>query len=243
MDNFTGVISDLGGPTANLYRTSCKVGSCRKHDCLYPRLCPNLQVDEQAFLNLLRDVSKLAGVNHVFISSGLRMELLLKTPRLLQEIIRSHTPGAMKIAPEHTEEEVLTLMHKESHQQLIDFLHQCRQVAAGIGKKIIFTPYLISSHPGCTARDTEAMTGKLAALDLQVKQFQDFTPTPGTLSTAMYVTGLHRDSNQPIPVARNRSERKEQRGLLERQMPGSGLRGKQMAATRNDSRKRGDKKS
>ena len=242
MDNFTGVISDLGGPTANLYRTGCKVGSCRKHDCLYPRLCPNLQVDEGTFLNLLRDVSKLAGVNHVFISSGLRMELLLKTPRLLQEIIRSHTPGAMKIAPEHTEEEVLTLMHKESHQQLIDFLHQCRQVAAGIGKKIIFTPYLISSHPGCTARDTEVMTRKLAALDLQVKQFQDFTPTPGTLSTAMYVTGLHRDSNQPIPVARNRSERKEQRGLLERQMPGSGLRGKQMAATRKDSRKRGDKK-
>jgi len=234
MDNFTGVISDLGGPTANLYRTSCKVGSCRKHDCLYPKICPNLQVDEETFLNLLRDISKMAGVNHVFISSGLRMELLLKTPRLLQEIIRSHTPGAMKIAPEHTEDEVLTLMHKESHQQLIDFLHQCRQVAAGIGKKIIFTPYLISSHPGCTAKDTEAMTGKLRALDLPVKQFQDFTPTPGTLSTAMYVTGLHRDTNKPIPVARNKSERKEQRGLLEKQMQRTGQRGKQTAASKKD---------
>ncbi len=242
MDNFTGTISDLGGPTANLYRTGCKVGSCRKHDCLYPKICPNLQVDEGSFLNLLRDISGIEGVKHVYISSGLRMELLLKTPRLLQEIIRSHTPGAMKIAPEHTEGEVLTLMHKESHQQLIDFLHYCRQVAAGIGKKIIFTPYMISSHPGCTARDTEAMTGKLRALDLQVKQFQDFTPTPGTLSTAMYVTGLHRDSNKPISVARNRSERKEQRGLLERQMPGSGQRRKQTAATRSDSRKRGNKK-
>jgi len=242
MDNFTGVISDLGGPTANLYRTSCKVGSCRKHDCLYPKICPNLQVDEETFLNLLHDISKTAGVNHVFISSGLRMELLLKTPRLLQEIIRSHTPGAMKIAPEHTEGEVLTLMHKESHQQLIDFLHQCRQVAAGIGKKIIFTPYLISSHPGCTARDTEAMTRKLRALDLPVKQFQDFTPTPGTLSTAMYVTGLHRDTNKPIPVARNQSERKEQRGLLERQMQGVGQRGKQTATTRKDSLPRRSKK-
>jgi uncharacterized radical SAM protein YgiQ len=237
MDNFTGVISDLGGPTANLYRTSCKVGSCRKHDCLYPKICPNLQVDEETFLNLLQDISKIAGVNHVFISSGLRMELLLKTPRLLQEIIRSHTPGAMKIAPEHTEEEVLTLMHKESHQQLIDFLHQCRQVAAGIGKKIIFTPYLISSHPGCTARDTEAMTRKLRALDLQVKQFQDFTPTPGTLSTAMYVTGLHRDSNKPIPVARNQSERKEQRGLLERQMQGPAQRRKEQVGIGKESRK------
>ena len=242
MDNFTGVISDLGGPTANLYRTSCKVGSCRKHDCLYPKICPNLQVKEQAFLNLLRDISKIAGVNHVFVSSGLRMELLLKTPRLLQEIIRSHTPGAMKIAPEHTEEEVLTLMHKESHQQLIDFLHHCRLVAAGIGKKIIFTPYLISSHPGCTAKDTEAMTRKLRALDLQVKQFQDFTPTPGTLSTAMYVTGLHRDTGQPILVARNQSERKEQRGLLERQMRGAEQRGKPTAVIRKDPGKRRDKK-
>ena len=242
MDNFTGVISDLGGPTANLYGTGCKVGSCRKHDCLYPKVCPNLQVDEETFLKLLRDISSMVGINHVFISSGLRMELLLKTPRLLQEIIRSHTPGAMKIAPEHTEEKVLTLMHKESHQQLIDFLHQCRQMAAGMGKKIIFTPYLIASHPGCTARDTEAMTSKLRALDLHVKQFQDFTPTPGTLSTAMYVTGLHRDTNQPIPVARNQSERKEQRGMLERQMVRPEQRGKQPVATRNDSLKRGGKK-
>ena len=242
MDNFTGVISDLGGPTANLYRTSCKVGSCRKHDCLYPKICPNLQVDEETFLKLLQDISKLAGVNHVFISSGLRMELLLKTPRLLQEIIRSHTPGAMKIAPEHTEEKVLTLMHKESHQQLLDFLHHCRQVAAGIGKKIIFTPYMISSHPGCTAKDTEAMTGKLRALDLQVKQFQDFTPTPGTLSTAMYVTGLHRDTGQPIPVARNQSERKEQRGLLERQMHGPGQYRKKMAVPGKNLAKKGSRK-
>ncbi len=242
MDNFTGVISDLGGPTANLYGTSCKVGSCRRHDCLYPKICPNLQVDEQTFLNLLRDVAGIAGINHVFISSGLRMELLLKTPRLLQEIIRCHTPGAMKIAPEHTEEKVLALMHKESHQQLIDFLQQCRQVAAGLGKKIIFTPYLIASHPGCTARDTEAMAGKLAALDLQVKQFQDFTPTPGTLSTAMYVTGLHRDSNKPIAVVRNQSGRMEQRGLLERQMRGADQRRKQPATTRNTPRPSGKKK-
>jgi radical SAM superfamily enzyme YgiQ (UPF0313 family) len=149
------------------------------------------------------------------------MELLLKTPRLLLEIISRHTPGALKIAPEHTEDKVLTLMHKESHQQLIDFLHHCRQMAAGLGKKIIFTPYMISSHPGRTVRDTEAMTRKLRALDLQVNQFQDFTPTPGTLSTAMYVTGLHRDTDQPIPVARNQSERKEQRSLLEQQMGGS----------------------
>ncbi len=223
MDNFTGVISDLGGPTANLYQTSCAVGSCRKHDCLYPRICPNLQVNEEIFLKLLKDISMIAGVNHVFISSGLRMELLLKTPKLLREIIRSHTPGAMKIAPEHTEEKVLTLMHKESHQQLIDFLAHCRKEAAALGKKILFTPYVIASHPGCTTQDTEAMIRKLKALDLPVKQFQDFTPTPGTLSTASFVTGLHRDSNQSIPVVRNQSERNEQRLHIEKQMPERGV--------------------
>jgi uncharacterized radical SAM protein YgiQ len=222
MDNFTGVISDLGGPTANLYQTSCKIGSCPKHDCLYPRLCPNLQVNEAAFLHLLRDISRLDGVRHVFISSGLRMELLLATPRLLKEIIGNHTPGALKIAPEHTEDEVLALMHKESHQQLIDFLGHCRKVAAAIGKKMVFTPYLIASHPGCTTKHTQAMIRKLKTLDLPIRQFQDFTPTPGTLSTAMYVTGLHRDRNQSIPVARNQSERKQQRDLVERQMQGPG---------------------
>jgi len=234
MENFTGVITDLGGPTANLYQTSCKIGSCPRHDCLYPKLCPNLQVDEDAFIKLLADIEGIEGVKHVFISSGLRMGLLLKTPRLLRELIRSHTPGAMKIAPEHTEDAVLKLMHKESHQLLIEFLKHCRQVAKELGKRIIFTPYLIASHPGCTAAATEAMTGKLRALDLPVKQFQDFTPTPGTLSTAMYVTGLDRDTNQPIPVARNQSERKEQRGLLERQMKPSGRPGSEKAAVRKD---------
>jgi len=220
MDNFTGVISDLGGPTANLYQTSCKVGSCRQHDCLYPRICPNLQVNEEVFLQLLKDISMIAGIRHVFISSGLRMELLRKTPKLLREIIRCHTPGAMKIAPEHTEEHVLALMHKEAHQQLLDFLAHCRREAAALGKKILFTPYVIASHPGCTPQDTEAMIKKFKALDLPIKQFQDFTPTPGTLSTASFVTGLHRDCNQPIPVMRNQSERMEQRRQIEKQLPG-----------------------
>ncbi len=242
MDNFTGTISDLGGPTANLYQTSCKVGSCRKHDCLYPQLCPNLQVDEEAFVKLLHDILKIEKVKHVFISSGLRMELLLKTPRLLAEIIAKHTPGAMKIAPEHTEDAVLSLMHKESHQQLIDFVSHCRAVAAELGKKIIFTPYMISAHPGCTAEHTEALLKKLGTLDLQVKQFQDFTPTPGTLSTAMFVTGLHRDTDEPIQVARKKLERKEQRGLLERQRCLSDQQRPQKSMSKQASRKMTGKK-
>ena len=216
MKNFTGTISDLGGPTANLYGVSCRIGSCKKHDCLYPKVCKNLQVDEEAFLSLLRKISALPAIKNVFISSGLRLELLRKTPLLFKEIIRSHTPGVMKIAPEHTEQDVLDLMHKESHEQLEEFLKLGRKISRELKKNILFTPYIISSHPGCTESHTANMAKTLKKLGLELRQFQDFTPTPGTLATAMYVTGLHRDTEKPIYVARGQAERMKQRRILER---------------------------
>ncbi len=219
MKHFTGTVSDLGGPTANLYAVSCKIGSCKKHDCLYPKVCKNLQVDEEAFLALLKKVSKVKKVQHVFIASGLRLELLRKTPKLFKEIIRLHTPGALKIAPEHTEKEVLELMHKESHKQLEELLKLGRQFSKELRKNIQFTPYIISSHPGCTASHTARMAKTLGQLGLELRQFQDFTPTPGTLATAMYVTGLHRDTRKPIYVARNKNERMKQRKILEEILP------------------------
>ena len=216
MKNFTGTISDLGGPTANLYGVSCRIGSCKKHDCLYPKVCKNLQVDEEAFLELLRKVSSLPAIKHVFISSGLRLELLRKTPRLFKEIIRAHTPGAMKIAPEHTDQEVLDIMHKESHEQLEKFLKLGKRISHELKKTIHFTPYIISSHPGCKESHTANMARTLKKLGLELRQFQDFTPTPGTLATAMYVTGIHRDTGEPIFVPRKQSERMKQRQILER---------------------------
>lgn len=216
MRNFTGTISDLGGPTANLYGVSCRIGSCKKHDCLYPQVCKNLQVDEKSFLSLLRSISALPTIKHVFISSGLRLELLLQTPALFKEIIRSHTPGALKIAPEHTEQDVLEVMHKESHEQLCKFLDLGRKLSRELKKDIHFTPYIIASHPGCKESDTAAMAQTLKKLGLELRQFQDFTPTPGTLATAMYVTGLHRETGKPIFVARGQSERMKQRRILER---------------------------
>ncbi len=219
MEHFTGTVSDLGGPTANLYAVSCRIGSCKKHDCLYPKVCKNLQVNEQALLSLLQKVSKLKKVQHVFIASGLRLELLRKTPKLFKEIIRAHTPGALKIAPEHTEKEVLELMHKESHEQLVELLKLGRQFSKELKKSIQFTPYIISSHPGCTASHTARMAKTLGELGLELRQFQDFTPTPGTLATAMYVTGLHRDTGKPIYVARNKNERMKQRSILEKILP------------------------
>jgi len=220
MKHFKGTISDLGGPTANLYAVSCRIGSCKKHDCLYPQVCKNLQVDEQAFLSLLEKISALQNVKHVFIASGLRLELLRKTPKLFKKIIASHTPGALKIAPEHPEKEVLDLMHKESHEQLKELLALGRKFSRELKKDIQFTPYIISAHPGCKEKHTANMAKTLKQLGLELRQFQDFTPTPGTLATAMYVTGLHRDTEEPIYVARNKTERMKQRRILEKILPG-----------------------
>jgi uncharacterized radical SAM protein YgiQ len=221
MDDFTGTISDLGGPTANLYGTHCAIGSCKKRDCLYPKLCAHLQIDEDLFLHLLDDVAAIDGVKNVFISSGLRMELLLRTPRLLKKILQVHTPGSLKIAPEHTDDELLCLMHKESHALLQKFIAECRKIGREIGKNNIeFTPYVITAHPGSTPRHAEKLAKDMLKLGLQIRKSQDFTPTPGTLSTAMYVTGLKPGSKEPLTVPRKQSERQLQRKILEKSLQG-----------------------
>lgn len=221
LPDFKGTISDLGGPTANLYGVSCvSPKPCKRHDCLYPKICQHLQIDENSFVELLQQVASVKGVKHVFVSSGLRMELLLKTPKLLARLISFHTPGAMKIAPEHTEENVLRLMHKPGPQMLENFLEKCRAIAKTTGKDIHFTPYFISAHPGCTKMDMENLVEKVGKLGLSVRQFQDFTPTPGTLSTAMYVTGLDRDTKEPVPVACKAGDRRVQRLVLDKMRSG-----------------------
>ncbi len=214
--DFSGTISDLGGPTANLYATGCASPSpCRRHDCLYPEVCRFFTIDETAFLTLLDRVAGLPGIRHLFISSGLRMELLLKTRRLLERILLAHSPGALKIAPEHTEEKVLRLMHKPGPAVLEDFLALCREIARRHGREARFSPYFISAHPGCGEAEMAALAARLRALGLPVRQFQDFTPTPGTLATAMYVTGLDRETRKPLFVARTILERRRQRQILE----------------------------
>ncbi len=216
MEDFQGTISDLGGPTANLYGTQCNKKSCSRHDCLYPKVCAHLKIDETLFLNLLKDIAAIEGVNHVYISSGMRIELLLKTPKLLKSILLNHTPGAMKIAPEHTEDEVLRLMHKESHTMLETFVQTCRKIGKDAGKNIHLTPYIITAHPGCTEKHMQELVKKIKALGMQIRQFQDFTPTPGTLATAMYVTECAPGGkNKQIYVAKNQSQKQKQRSLLE----------------------------
>lgn len=214
--DFSGTVSDLGGPTANLYATSCASPvPCKRHDCLYPGVCKHLRIDEEAFCGLLAEAAAIPGVRHLFVSSGLRMDLLLRTPKLLTAIVARHTPGALKVAPEHTDPEVLRLMHKPGPEVLEQFLARVEEVAAHEGKRVAVNPYLIASHPGCTTRHMEHLARDLARLKLPVRQFQDFTPTPGTIATAMYVSGLDRETRQPIPVAKRASERAAQRAKLE----------------------------
>lgn len=212
---FDGTITDLGGPTANLFATSCAIGSCKRMDCLYPKLCKHLRIDENRFIDLLNRVGSIDAVRHVFISSGLRMELLLQTPSLLKTLIARHVPGVMKIAPEHSSDKVLELMHKEPHALLKTFISRCREIGRSTGKDIRFVPYVISSHPGCSAEDAAKLARDMKKLDLPLNQFQDFTPTPGTLSTAMYVSGLSRTNRKRIFVAKSQSERMKQRKMLE----------------------------
>ena len=228
---FKGTISDLGGPTANLYGTSCAIGSCKKYDCLYPRVCKNLRIDENRFIDLLDRVLEIEEVKHVYISSGLRMELLRKTPKLMRKLIDKHIPGSLKIAPEHTEKEVLQLMHKEPHSQLVAFLDTFKSISRELGRKRQVTPYIISAHPGCTEKHTAQMVQKLKELGVTIRQFQDFTPTPGTISTAMYVSQIHRETGKPIEVAETQRERKAQRSLIEKAFFQKKSPGKRVAET------------
>lgn len=214
MDDFRGTISDLGGPTANLYGTGCRSKACSRHDCLHEGVCRHLAIDEGLLISLLDRVSRIDKVKNVFVSSGLRMELLLKTPRLLKKLLTEHTPGAMKIAPEHTVAQVLRLMHKHGPDILPAFLALCRKIAGETGKECIFTPYFISAHPGCSLDDMKALARDVRKMGLTVRQFQDFTPTPGTISTAMYVCGLDRYNRKPIYVACNAKDRMQQRLVL-----------------------------
>lgn len=215
LPGFDGTISDLGGPTANLFATECMIGGCSKRDCLYPEVCRHLSIDEQRFLKLLQAVSSIEGINHLFISSGLRMELLLKTPRLLKRIAEKHTPGALKIAPEHSCNDILELMHKEPHKLLQDFVNYCRKHIENRGKKLHLVPYIISAHPGCTEKHALQLARDMKALGLVISKFQDFTPTPGTLSTAMFVTKKSRVDKGRIFVAKNSTERRKQRQVIE----------------------------
>ncbi len=220
MPSFKGYIHDVGGPTANFRQAACKKqlkhGVCKDRQCLFPQKCPQLMVDHSDYAKLLREIEKLPKVKKVFIRSGIRYDYLLadKNRDFLHQLIKNHVSGQLKVAPEHTESSTLSYMGKPDASIFDSFRKQYSNISKKVGKEQYLVPYLMSSHPGCTLKDARAMAGYLTKNRLHPEQVQDFYPTPGTLSTAMFYTGLDPRSLKPIYVAKKPSEKAAQRTLL-----------------------------
>lgn len=213
---FKGYISDLGGPSANMYQlhgkdlTLCQ--KCKKPACLHPTLCKNLYTNHGPLIDLYRRVRALPGIKKATIGSGIRYDLA--TPAYLKEVVEHHVSGRLKVAPEHTNSEVLNLMRKPSFQHFIEFEQAFRKYnqAAGLNQQLI--PYFISSHPGCTAHHMADLAITTKKMRFQLEQVQDFTPTPMTLSTEMYYTGYHPYTLQKITTAKTLQQKNEQRNFF-----------------------------
>jgi len=215
MADFHGTISDIGGPSANMYRLGGKntdiCAKCRRPSCLHPKPCPNLNTDHRPLIELYRKVRKTKGVKHAYIGSGIRYDLF-ENNDYLKEVVLHHTSGRLKVAPEHTEDSVLNLMRKPSFTLFEalnrDFNNICRQ--NGLRYQLI--PYFISSHPGCHERDMKALSQKvLGKLNFTLEQVQDLTPTPMTLSSVMFYTGENPYTGQKVYVARSQADKRKQK--------------------------------
>lgn len=223
--DFKGYIHDVGGPTANFRHTSCKKqlekGVCTNRQCLFPTPCKNLTVDHKDYLSLLRKLRQLPGVKKVFIRSGIRFDYLLedKDDRFFRELCQYHVSGQLKVAPEHISDNVLRYMGKPPVEVYDRFKEKYRKINEQIGKKQYLVPYLMSSHPGSTLKDAIALAEYLRDLGYMPEQVQDFYPTPSTISTCMYYTGLDPATMQPVYVSHNPHEKAMQRALIQYRNP------------------------
>lgn len=221
-ETFRGTVSDLGGPTANLYAAQnghaeeCK--KCHRPSCLWPTICPVFKVDEQKQLDLLRGARTQPGVKHVFVQSGIRMDVALKTPTYLKELVQNHVSGHMKVAPEHMHPEVLRKMRKPAGD-FPAFMEKFFQLSAEAGKEQYLVPYFISSFPGCSEKEMGAVEQFLKKERWNLQQVQDFIPLPMTGAAAMYVTGLDINSEEPIHIVRGAGERDRQKRMLRPNQP------------------------
>ena len=218
MPGFKGYLSDVGAPSANMYRMGGRdrrlCARCRRASCLHPKRCPNLDNDHRPLLALYEKIRAVKGIKKAFVGSGIRYDLFDDSP-YLETVIRHHTSGRLKVAPEHTEEHVLQLMRKPPfalfEQLNADFHRICRR--EGLPYQLI--PYFISSHPGCTEQDMRALADKvLGRLHFNLEQVQDLTPTPMTLSSVMFYTGENPYTHEPVYVARTQEEKRRQKSYF-----------------------------
>lgn len=196
-----GIVSDIGGPTAEMYGSECHAASCARSSCLLPQACKKFRAGE-SYRDLLRRARALPGVKQVLLGSGVRHDLMLRNPELLEEILRWHCGRFLRVAPEHTEDEVLDLMGKPRFAVFEEFVRLFMSLNRGLRRKVELAPYLIVGHPGETEAMVPAMREKLRAVGLATCDAQIFTPSPGTLSTAMYHSGLS-PGGKTIPVEKD----------------------------------------
>ena len=219
--DFKGYIHDVGGPTANFRFPACEkqnsVGACKKRQCLFPTPCKNLRVDHSEYLGILRKLRALKGVKKVFVRSGIRFDYLMeeKNPEFFRELVEHHVSGQLKVAPEHCSDYVLKYMGKPKFEVYQKFQKKFYELTKKIGKEQYLVPYLISSHPGSRLEDAVELSLYLKKNHIAPEQVQDFYPTPGTLSTAMYYTELDLYTLKPLFVAKEYKDKNMQRALLQ----------------------------
>ncbi len=230
LPDFKGYILDLGGPTANMYGFECRKklekGACKDKRCLFPSPCKSLAPDHSRHMGLIRKIEKLPGIKKVFISSGIRYDLILSDTKnggaYLEKIVFDNVSGQMKIAPEHTVPQVLTLMGKQPVEHLKKFKHQFDSLSKKAGKPQFLTYYLIAAHPGCRLKDMQGLK-KFCIENLKTipEQVQIFTPTPSTWSTLMYYTGIDPFSMKPIFIEKDPKEKEKQKQAVTKKGSGS----------------------
>ncbi|WP_066501910.1 YgiQ family radical SAM protein [Abyssisolibacter fermentans] len=219
--DFKGYIHDVGGPTANFRAPACdkqlKVGTCKNRQCLFPNPCKNLKVSHCEYTDLLTKLRKLPNIKKVFVRSGLRYDYIMadKDDRFLYDLCKNHVSGQLKVAPEHVAEEVLELMGKPKKEIFDKFTKKFYDINKKLGKEQYLIPYLMSSHPGSTLKSAIKLAEYLRDIHYQPEQVQDFYPTPGTLSTTMFYTGLDPTNGRKVYVPKDKKEKAMQRALLQ----------------------------
>ena len=225
MPGFKGYIHDVGGPTANFRFPACKkqekFGCCKDKRCLFPTTCQNIEADHTDYLELLRELRRIEGVKKVFVRSGLRYDYMMaeKNDAFFRELVEHHISGQLKVAPEHMSDNALYYMGKPSFKVYEQFRERYARINEKLGRKQYLVPYLMSSHPGATLDDAIMLAQYLNRVGYMPEQVQDFYPTPGTLSTAMYYTELDPRTMKPVFVAKTPEDKAMQRALLQWRRP------------------------
>ncbi len=218
MDGFSGVITDVGGPTANMYKMACKdektESACRRLSCVHPGICENLVTDHDPLISLLKSVRKEPGIKKVFVASGVRYDLAERSPEFVRELAQHHTGGQLSVAPEHSQDEVLAKMKKPGIQSYERFAQAFCQASDEAGKEQYLVPYFITGHPGSTLKDTVELALYLKRNGMRPRQVQDFIPTPMAVATTMYYTGIDPLSMEPVYSAKELREKRMMKALI-----------------------------